>query len=320
MSSFLEKIFLTLFHQKKRAYVKSARSRLERRVTATYRLLQEITNQWARRAAAETSAVTEVDVTRAPEKTKPLHSVKNLKDFVTTHAERIPADAEKADAHRQLAERLPESADFPINDPRLFAEAFHTHIGDIVESPDIPAHLTKQLEKSLQEQSIRAWSLIRGCSHRCPLCNSKCDMVGEHTRHHCSHHLFPAFHGWMDSNTGLPSFNHCLSCETREGKYQCRDGELRSLEEYLQADHPSWLPFVHDQEAGERDVQLLRAAWVNCREPLLEHFSPMIECCPDEWREAHEEGAAGRLTKADLQTTKDTLRRLRQHTWMPPDE
>lgn len=320
MNAYLEKIFLSLFHQRKRSYVTSARSRLERRVAATYRLLQEITNQWARREKDGASAAPEVDVTRGLELATPRHSVRNLKDFITTHAERIPADAEKADAHRQLAERLPESADFPINDPRLFAEAFQTHIGDFVEGPEIPAHLSKQLEKSLQEQSIRAWTLIRGCSQRCPLCGSKCDLVGEHTRHHCSHHLFPAFHGWMDRSTGLPSFNHCLGCATREGKYECRDGEWRSLEEYLLNDHPSWLPFVHDKEAGDRDVQLLRAAWVNCREPLLEHFSPMIDSCPEEWREVHEEGAAGRLTKADLQTCKECIRSLRQHKWAPPEE
>ena len=38
---------------------------------------------------------------------------------------------------------------------------------------------------------------VRGCPERCPLCGSKCDLVGEHAHHHTQHHLFPAFHGWI---------------------------------------------------------------------------------------------------------------------------
>merc|ERR1712085_20415 len=66
-----------------------------------------------------------------------------------------------------------------------------------------------QLQKGLQEQSLRAWSLIKGCSARRPLCGSKCDQVGDHGRHRCTHHLFPSFHGWMDRQNGFPSFHYC---------------------------------------------------------------------------------------------------------------
>lgn len=320
MNSYLEKLFLTLFHQRKRNYVTAARSRLEKRVLATYALLQATVNQWARREAGGTPAdMPDVDVTKGPSSPSTQWSVRELKDFISTHAERVPADAEKADAHRQLAERLPATADFSINDPRLFAEAFQARIADFIEAQDIHERLVSELEKALQEQSIRAWSLIRGCSERCPLCGSKCDIVGEHSHHHCTHHLFPAFHGWMDRNTGLPSFNHCLGT-AREGTYQCKDGTWRKLEDYLAADHPSWLPFKHDKKASESDVPYLRAAWVNCREPLLEYFSPMAEHCPEDWREDYEEGAGGRLTSSDLKVAKETIRRLREHTWTPPED
>jgi hypothetical protein len=312
MKAYLEKVFLTLFHQRKRSYVGAARSRLEKRIAVTYRLLQDVAQDWARR---EGPSAPKVDVAAAPVAVATERSVRELKDFITTHGERVPANAEKAEAHRHLAERLPATADFPISDPQLFAEAFRSRIGDFVDSPDMAAHLASQLDKALQEQSVRAWGLIRGCCETCPLCGSKCDLVGEHSRHHCAHHLFPAFHGWMDRTTGLPSFNHCLGCATREGTYECKDGVWRSLEDYLNRDHPAWMPFHHDQAASEKDIPLLRAAWVNCREPLLEYFSPMADFCPEDWREAHEDARA--LSAADLKTAKDTIRKLRDHTWYP---
>jgi len=316
MNAYLEKVFLTLFHQRKRSYIGAARSRLEKRITATYRLLQDVAKEWARRE--QDKGTTSVDVSAAPAAVTPQCSVRELKDFINNHGEAVPGNAEKADAHRQLAERMPATADFPIAAPELFAEAFQARIGDYIDSPEVSERLAAKLDKALQEQSVRAWSMIRGCCESCPLCGSKCDIVGEHSRHHCAHHLFPAFHGWMDRSTGLPSFNHCLGTATREGTYECKDGCWRNLEDYLNADHPSWLPFAGDKVASDKDVQLLRAAWVNCREPLLEYFSPMTDFCPDEWRETCQDCRA--LTVADLKVAKATIRKLRDHTWIPPDE
>jgi hypothetical protein len=323
MNAYLEKVFLILFHQRKRSYVGSARSRLEKRINVTYHLLKDVAKEWARRETASRPVdPPNVDmqsrVASNPSTTKTMREIKDLKDFIASHCERVPANADTAEAHSHLAERLPVTADYTISDPQLFAEAFQTCIGDFHDSPDMSNYLGARIDRALQEQSVQAWSLIRGCCESCPLCGSKCDLVGEHARHHCAHHLFPAFHGWMDRTTGLPSFNHCLSCSTREGTYECRDGVWRNLEDYLSKEHPSWLPFNNDQAASERDIPLLRAAWVNCREPLLEYFSPMADYCPEEWREAHEDGRA--LTVADLQVAKGTIRKLRDHTWTPPDD
>jgi hypothetical protein len=315
MNSYLEKIFLTLFHQKKRSYVGAARSRLEKRIAATYRLLQDIAMEWARKESG--GDMPKVDVKANPAAVTTECSIGMLKDFITTHCERVPGNAEHAEMHRTLSEQMPPSGDYPISDPRLFAEAFQTHLGDYKDSPEEAGRLGKKLEEALQEQSLRAWSLIRGCQESCPLCGTKCSVVGEHSRHHCGHHLFPAFHGWMDRSTGLPSFNHCMGCSTREGTYECKDGSWRNLEDYLEADHPTWVPFVADQAASDRDVQLLRAAWVNCREPMLEYFSPMANFCPEDWRETYDTGSA--LTVDDLKVAKDTIRKLRCHTWAPAD-
>jgi len=265
----------------------------------------------------------EIDVTmgKAPTTSKgSQRSVRELKDFITTHAEQIPANADSAEAHRQLAERLPATADFQITDPKLFSETLQARIGDYADSPELPQRLGTSLEKALREQSTQAWGLIRGCSERCPLCGSKCDLVGEHARHQCAHHLFPAFHGWMDRMTGLPSFNHCLCKDTLDGTYECKDGSWRKLDEYLRADHPNWLPFGSGASpaAVQKDQQLLRAAWTNIREPLLEYFSPMADDCPEEWRKDYYEKDRA-LKGQDLQTAKDTIRKLRLRKWSPPE-
>lgn len=151
-----------------------------------------------------------------------------------------------------VAQRLPETADFPIRDPMVFVSAFRQHIlqlqenleeqtdnrrgaalklddlnlsinqGDVdgVENDRSESNswIDDQLKSALQEQSTKTWGLIKGCSARCPLCGSKCDQVGEHARHRCTHHLFPAFHGWMDRQNGFPSFHYCKSKEAFEGR------------------------------------------------------------------------------------------------------
>merc|ERR1719265_343737 len=74
MNAYLEKVFLTLFHQRKRSYVGAARSRLEKRIQNTYRLLQDVAMEWSRK---ETGGDTpKVDVTLAPVAVAPKKTVK----------------------------------------------------------------------------------------------------------------------------------------------------------------------------------------------------------------------------------------------------
>jgi len=316
MNAYLEKMYLTVFHQRKRVFVGPARARVERRVLAAYRVLMDIVAEWAR-TEAKPAQVDRVDMSGTPQ--REYMTVRQLKDFIGTHAERVPPSGESAEAHRQLADRLPATADFQIADTKLFSEALEARLRDYVEGTEISERLGERVEKALREQSLRAWSLIRGCSERCPLCGSKCDLVGEHSHHQCAHHLFPAFHGWMDRNTGLPSFNHCLGQATRLGTYECKDGTWRSLEEYLQADYPAWLPFVHTDKESNPDEPYLRAAWCNCREPLLEYFAPMAGDCPAEW--SYNDLVEPRaLAREELDRAKVTIRKLRNHTWAPPED
>ncbi|CAD7940670.1 unnamed protein product [Amoebophrya sp. A25] len=175
-----------------------------------------------------------------------------------------------------------------------------------------------QLQKGLQEQSKTAWGMIKGCSARCPLCGSKCDQVGEHARHRCTHHLFPAFHGWMDRQNGYPSFHYCKSKEAFEGTYQCNDGEWRPLEVFLRETHEAWLPFCAEEDQGSvKDISLLQSAWTNCKIPLLEYFKPMVDEMPAEWSAFYEPDRA--LQLADLRKAKDVIRKVRERRFVPEE-
>lgn len=175
--------------------------------------------------------------------------------------------------------------------------------------------------------------MIKGCSARCPLCGSKCDQVGDHGRHRCTHHLFPSFHGWMDRQNGFPSFHYCKSKEAFEGTYQCNDGEWRPLEVFLRESHEAWLPFSSSGDSNTEgggggnssgtsavaanDLSILQSAWVNCRVPLLEYFKPMVDEMPPEWKAFEEPGRARAL--GDLRKAKDVIRKIRERRYVPDD-
>ncbi|CAD7949751.1 unnamed protein product [Amoebophrya sp. A120] len=261
-------------------------------------------------------------------------------------------------AYKVVVDRIPETAEFPVRDAQIFCSAFRQHLLQLQENleekqdtrlnmgskvvnledlnisigqvcPEVPPEEDKdksttnswiddQLQKGLQEQSKTAWGLIKGCSARCPLCGSKCDQVGEHARHRCTHHLFPAFHGWMDRQNGFPSFHYCKSKEAFEGTYQCNDGEWRPLEVFLRETHEAWLPFGAEEDVSTgKDISLLQSAWVNCKVPLLEYFKPMVDEMPSEWDAFHEPERA--LVLQDLRKAKDVIRKVRERRFIPED-
>ncbi|CAJ1409067.1 unnamed protein product [Effrenium voratum] len=205
-NAYLEKQFLHIFHQQKRLFVGPARSRVEKRVLGAYHLLQDVVGQWARKESTPTE---KVDLAKGRAATAS-RSVKELKDFISIHAESVPTNVDIAEAHRQLAERLPATADFQIADPKLFAETLQARIGDCADSRDVPKRLGEQLQKALREQSLQAWSLIRGCSERCPLCGSKCDLA---RRPESTHRRIDASRlGQSESTFGTFSVKHLHGC------------------------------------------------------------------------------------------------------------
>eukprot|EP00746_Dinoflagellata_sp_MGD_P121039 gnl/MRDRNA2_/MRDRNA2_56343_c0_seq1.p1 gnl/MRDRNA2_/MRDRNA2_56343_c0~~gnl/MRDRNA2_/MRDRNA2_56343_c0_seq1.p1 ORF type:complete len:1766 (-),score=343.64 gnl/MRDRNA2_/MRDRNA2_56343_c0_seq1:73-5370(-) len=371
VNSYLEKIFLQLFHRRKRHLVDACTDQMEQKVKAAYTLLLQYPDLWVGRvgerrqgaskglptpqgiAAIPTPQQTNVQPEESedvPADEKPAFkprepevgshdsnlehgtcagpagsgtacwTVQELATFIRCHAEEIPRSAEAGALHRMLVERLPSTADFAIQDIKVFGSAFKAKLSQLFTEADFPKLLKERMDHALREQSLSAWQLIRGCSARCPLCGSKCDLVGDHAHHSCSHHLLPAFHGWMDQRTGLPSFNFCLCKETWNGKYQCQDGKWRNLEQFMKEDNSSWLPFPKAPSSGpDESESILQQAWVNCRVPLLEYFHPMVDDCPKEWIERYYD-ADNALTSKHLIKAKDTIRRIRMRNWHPDDE
>jgi len=328
VNSYLEKLFLKLFHRRKRGVVDTKLPALEERVRGTYKLLREIPEVWASKEEPTTAkdtiqgtaipaARTMATETMEVASDRPAFTVKSFKMFVE-------AWSKQKDPHTQalrqvVAGRLPPSANFDIRSPKNFSEAFRNRLMTLFEElQHDTAWLSSKVEKGLHEQSVQAWGMIRGCAARCPLCGSKCDCHGEHEDHQCKHHLFPAFHGWMDRVDGSPSFNYCRSQAASYGTYQCTDGEWRGLDEYLRDSHPSWHKSFVETKTTTDDETILKAAWMNVRMPLLVYFSPMADSYAEEW-EAHIEKSR-LLPESALEKAKKTITAIRRRTYVASDD
>ena len=289
VNAYLEKMFLTLFHRRQVAVIATRLPELEQKVRDMYAVLRERVSVWYKQ--------TSLAIAQGQKSATPLSlggsgkRILDLKEFLLT------VDEES----REVAAIFPPTVNFEIRDVRVFSEALREQIlvrlGSVKDT-----YVSKKVLSCLQEQSVQAWSLIRGCTGRCPLCGSKCDCLGEHSKHTCSHHLFPAFHGWMDRATGAPSLAFCKSEDVYGGTYQCRDAEWRGLAEYLDDSHPAWVPFPRGGGDFDEDVTVLRAAWVNCKFALEKYFTPMKASNPPQWECYVEQGR--QRSAQDLETAK----------------
>jgi len=83
------------------------------------------------------------------------------------------------------------------------------------------------------------------------------------------------------------------------------DHLFSNLEEYLKAEHPEWLPFPKEDRELLAD-SVLKAAWVNCRVPLLHRYD-MVDSTPAEWIAAYEEPQR-KLHAGAIEEAEDRLR------------
>ena len=312
VNAYLEKMFLTLFHRRQVAVIATRLPELEQKIRDMYGSLRELVAMFYKEnslaiASGQRSAVG-LSIGGSGKR------IFDFKEFLQRKGLGSQIVGIENDVTESVAEIFPPTVNFEIRDLRVFSEAFREQIlGKLGSLKD--SSISKRVQKSLQEQSVQAWSMIRGCTGRCPLCGSKCDCLGEHQKHSCSHHLFPAFHGWMDRATGAPSLAFCKSEDVYSGTYQCRDGEWRGLAEYLDDSHPSWVPFPRGGGEFDEDVTVLRAAWVNCKFALEKYFTPMKSSNPPQWECYVEPGR--QLTAGDLETAKKVIRAIRGKTWVP---
>lgn len=285
VNAYLRKIFSTLFEERKLSITRAQRPRLAAQLGGLFDGLISVAQRWGHRQAgqpARLSSLQEMLRNLAAETRAGQGSANNGK-----------GNAGKRPDHQEawplLSERFPVVADFTIDDPPRFAHELGLQMAELLSKTTVEGLVADRLEGALQKQEAQVWALVKGCSHSCPCCGSKCDRVDSHTAHRCGHHLLPAFNGWRIAGSCEAALDSCRSSKNHNASKRSNfsDHLYPTLEEYLKAEHPEWLPFpLEDRELLADSV--LKAAWVNCRAPLLFRYA-MVDNTPAEWIAAYEE-------------------------------
>lgn len=271
VNAYLHKIFSSLFEDRKVAITRVQRPQIAAQLGGFFDALNSAFSRWGREGRR-----------------------RKLSDFQTflrgLAAETLAAH--KPESHAAwpiLSERFPVVADFDVAEPSHFAHEFSLQLAALLGKEPVEDWVAQKLEAALQLQQAQVWALIKGCSAICPCCGSKCDRTDKHTAHRCSHHLLPAFNGWRVAGTCEAALDACRSSKNHEApkRSDYSDHLFPNLQEYLQAEHPEWLPFPKEDRELLAD-SVLKAAWVNCRAPLLARYD-MVDSTPPEWIQAYEE-------------------------------
>jgi len=223
------------------------------------------------------------------------------------HLERLCGNA-GGEVWAILYQRFPIIADFAIEDQGKFISCFCDELSKL---QDKGFDLVGRIDKAMVQQEAEVWSALRGCPSRCPCCGSKCNLVGEHSCHSCLHHVLPAFNGWRMAGSHEPNLDVCLSAENRNAAKRSGIDPSHvypNLQEFLEAEHPDWLPFPQGGHGLLADG-VLKAAWVNCRAPILRQYD-MNDATPAEWIHAYDEPGRG-LEVADLEKAFQALDQFR---------
>jgi len=276
VNAYLHKIFSTLFEDRKVSITRVQRPQLAAKLGSLFDALAAAAHRWGHRAGGKRTKLSSFQAT--------------LRELA---AEARASGPEQQNGHQAswplLSQRFPVVADFEVEDPERFAHELGLQVASRLGEAQVEDLVAERLEVGLQKQQAQVWALIRGCSGMCPCCGSKCDRVDSHTVHHCGHHLLPAFNGWRVAGTCEAALDTCKSAKNHQApkRSDYSDHLFPNLEEYLKAEHPEWLPFPKEDRELLAD-SVLKAAWVNCRAPLLHRYD-MVDSTPAEWLAAYEE-------------------------------
>jgi hypothetical protein len=191
---------------------------------------------------------------------------------------------EESDTLLVLYDQFPAAADFKINDICIFAEQLRAVLINHRSQHDPTTALASMLDDALQTQADYAWNTIKGCPCKCPLCGSKCEVIGSHKSHSCSHHVFASFHGIRSLSSNEAATVYCLSTDVQQRRFRNGTGAWYvTTKQYLQEEHPKWLP-LPETDLAEESLHLttLKKAWVNARHPLLKYYK-MKDGTPEAW-------------------------------------
>jgi hypothetical protein len=281
VNAYLHKIFSSLFEERKVAITRVQRPQIAAELGGFFDALVSAAQRWGRQEHGRRSRLSSLQ-----------GSLRGLAAESRAGAGGRHGQGQEASQQHYwvlLSERFPVLADFEVDDPARFAQEFALHLAALLGEARVEGLVSERLEAALQKQQAQVWALIRGCSAMCPCCGSKCDRVESHTVHRCSHHLLPAFNGWRVAGTCEAALDSCKSSKNHDApkRSDYSDHLFQNLEEYLKAEHPEWLPFPKEDRELLAD-SVLKAAWVNCRAPLLQRYD-MVDSTPQEWVEAYEE-------------------------------
>ncbi|CAB5362266.1 unnamed protein product [Rhizophagus irregularis] len=149
---------------------------------------------------------------------------------------------------------------------------------------DTERHESKKRMDMYLETKISYYNQI-GCSVRCPLCSSKCELPDDgHTHHQVTKHLLPAFNGFHNLKTKFPILFVCtenVAYESRKWAYGS-DSNFLTLTEFLSKYHPSWPPFPRSEPSDEH-IKKMRAIWWKLKDELCEKYS-MIDNTDPLWK------------------------------------
>eukprot|EP00434_Breviolum_minutum_P020855 symbB.v1.2.018396.t1/scaffold1435.1/size118962/1 len=238
VNAYLHKIFSSLFEDRKVAITRVQRPQIAAQLGGFFDALNSAISRWGREGRR-----------------------RKLSDFQTflrgLAAEALAAHKTDHAAWPILSERFPVVADFDVAEPSHFAHEFSLQLAALLGQACLKRRnfapvedwVADKLEGALQLQQAQVWALIKGCSAICPCCGSKCDRVDKHTEHRCCHHLLPAFNGWRVAGTCEAALDACKSCKNHEApkRSDFSDHLFPNLQEYLQAEHPEWLPFPKEE-------------------------------------------------------------------------
>jgi len=273
VNAYLHKIFSSLFEDRKVAITRVQRPQIASQLGSFFDALVGAAQRWGGRDGSKRSK---------------LSSFQTLLRNLAAES-RANAQKQGSKAWVLLSERFPVVADFDVEDPGNFAKEMALQVASMLGEAQVEGLVAQKLDEALQKQQAQVWALIKGCSAMCPCCGSKCTRVDNHTTHSCRHHLLPAFNGWRVAGTCEAALDSCTSSKNHEApkRSDFSDHLYPNLQEYLQAEHPEWLPFPKEDRELLAD-SVIKAAWVNIREPLLQRYD-MVDSTPPEWIAAYEE-------------------------------
>eukprot|EP00927_Polykrikos_kofoidii_P042349 TRINITY_DN36231_c0_g1_i1.p1 TRINITY_DN36231_c0_g1~~TRINITY_DN36231_c0_g1_i1.p1 ORF type:complete len:1967 (-),score=360.22 TRINITY_DN36231_c0_g1_i1:270-5858(-) len=276
VNAYLHKIFSSLFEDRKASITRAQGPQIARQLGVLFDSLTGVVQRWSTRQRGRRTKLSSLQAM--------------LQELAAESRASVAAGKQnQPPPWPLLSERFPVVADFDVEDPARFAHELGLQVASRLGQTKVEGVVAERLEAALLKQQAQVWALIRGCSAMCPCCGSKCDRMDNHTVHNCSHHLLPAFNGWRVAGTCEAALDACKSSKNHEApkRSDFSDHLFPNLEDYLKAEHPEWLPFPKEDRELLAD-SVLKAAWVNCRAPLLFRFD-MVDSTPAEWIAAYEE-------------------------------